>query len=63
MGMKINGTKVAITGVVSMNDSLSSIIKYQDSKELTFEVKLPAQKVDLQENIAAVVFTVDFDKV
>lgn len=63
MGMKINGTKVAITGVVSMNDSLSSSIKYQDSKELTFEVKLPAQKVDLQENIAAVVFTVDFDKV
>ena len=63
LAMTINGVEVAVTGAVSMNDSLSSVIKYQDSKELTFEVKLPAQKVDLQENIAAVVFTVDFDKV
>lgn len=63
MGMTINGVKVAVTGVVSLNDDLSSVIKYQDSKELTFELRLPAQRVALQENIAAVVFTVDFDKV
>lgn len=63
MGMTINGVKVAVTGVVTLNDDLSSVIKYQDSKELTFELKLPAQKVALQENIAAIVFTVDFDKV
>ena len=63
LAMTINGVEVAVTGAVSMNDSLSSVIKYQDKKELTFELRLPAQKVALQENIAAVVFTVDFDKV
>lgn len=43
--------------------SLSSVIKYQSTKELFFNAKLPAQKTTLQENVAAVVFTVDFDKV
>lgn len=63
LGMTINGAEVAPSGVVPMNDSLSSVIKYQSAKELTFEAKLPAQKFSLRENIAAVVFTVDFDKV
>lgn len=63
LGMTINGVEVASSGAVSMNESLSSVIKYQESKDLTFDVKLPAQKIALQENIAAVVFTVDFDKV
>ena len=63
LGMTINGAEVASTGIVPMNDSLSSVIRYQEAKPLTFEAKLPAQKFSLRENIAAVVFTVDFDKV
>ena len=63
IAMTINAVEVGSDGSVVLNDSLSSVIKYQDSKELTFDVKLPAQKTTLQENVAAVVFTVDFDKV
>lgn len=63
LALTINGVEVGADGSVVMNDSLSSVIKYQTSKELFFNAKLPAQKVALQENIAAVVFTVDFDKV
>ena len=63
LGMTINGAEVQTSGAVTLNDSLSSVIRYQSQKELTFEAKLPAQKFSLRENIAAVVFTVDFDKV
>ena len=63
LGMTINGAEVSTSGAVTLNDSLSSVIKYQSEKELTFEAKLPAQRMSLRENIAAVVFTVDFDKV
>ena len=63
IGLQINGVNVETDGSVIMNDSLSSVIRHAESKELTFAAKLPAQKTGIQENAAAVIFTVDFDKV
>lgn len=63
IGLRINGVTVSESGSVAMSESLSSPIRYQDSKALTFEAKLPAQKSAFKENALAVVFTVDFDKV
>ncbi|WP_162611041.1 hypothetical protein [Flavonifractor sp. An91] len=62
IGLQINGVNVETDGSVIMNDSLSSVIRHAESKELTFAAKLPAQKTGIQENAAAVIFTVDFDK-
>ena len=63
IALTINGVEVNADGSVVMNDSLSSVIRNKESKELFFDAKLPAQKSALQANAAAVVFTVDFDKV
>ena len=63
IGLQINGVNVGTDGSVIMNDSLSSVIRNKESKSLTFDAKLSAQKTALNENVAAVVFTVDFDKV
>lgn len=63
IGLQINGVNVGTDGSVVMNDSLSSVIRNKESKSLTFDAKLSAQKTALNENVAAVVFTVDFDKV
>lgn len=63
LGLQINGVNVGSNGIVEMSESLSSVIKNKESKELSFEAKLPPQKVALHENVAAIVFTVDFDKV
>ena len=63
IGMTINEAEVETDGTVALNDSLSSVIKNKESKDLSFEVKMPAQKTALVENVLAVVFTLDFDKV
>lgn len=63
IALTINGVEVGADGSVVMNDSLSSVIRNKESKELFFDAKLPAQKSALQANAAAVVFTVDFDKI
>ena len=63
IGLQINGVNVGTDGSVIMNDSLSSVIRNKESKSLIFDAKLSAQKTALNENVAAVVFTVDFDKV
>lgn len=63
IGLQINGVNVGTDGSVVMNESLSSVIRNKESKSLTFDAKLSAQKTALNENVAAVVFTVDFDKV
>lgn len=63
IALTINEVEVAAGGAVTLNDSLSSVIRNKEKKELTFDAKLPAQKSALQANAAAVVFTVDFDKV
>lgn len=63
IGLSINGVTVSPSGSVEMNESLSSTIKHEESKPLTFEAKLPAQKSAFKENALAIVFTVDFDKV
>ncbi|MBR3791821.1 MAG: hypothetical protein IKK18_03880, partial [Clostridia bacterium] len=63
IALTINGVEVGADGSVVMNDSLSSVIRNKESKELFFDAKLSAQKSALQANAAAVVFTVDFDKV
>ena len=63
-GMTINGAEVSETGSVVLNDSLTSSIMNGASKDLSFDFKFTAQKVKVDsENIAAIVFTVDFDKV
>ena len=63
IGLTINDVEVGSDGSVVMNTSLSSVIRNQEKKELTFDAKLSAQRKALKENVAAVVFTVDFDKV
>lgn len=63
LALTINGVEVQAGGSVSLNDSLSSVIKNKETKELFFDAKLPAQRAALQENAAAIVFVVDFDKV
>lgn len=63
IGLTINGVEVGSDGSVVMNDSLSSVIRNKEFKELFFGAKLSAQKSTLQANAAAVIFTVDFDKV
>lgn len=63
IGLTINGVEVGADGSVVMNESLSSVIRNKESKELFFGAKLSAQKRTLEANVAAVVFTVDFDKV
>lgn len=63
IGMTINEAEVETDGTVALNDSLSSVIKNKESKDLSFEVKMPAQKTAIIENVLAVVFTLDFDKV
>lgn len=63
LALRINGVEVQAGGSVSLNDSLSSVIKNKEMKELSFDAKLPAQRATLQENAAAIVFVVDFDKV
>lgn len=63
IGLQINGVNVGTDGSVVMNGSLSSVIRNKESKNLIFDAKLSAQKTALNENVAAVVFTVDFDKV
>lgn len=63
IGLQINDVNVGTDGSVVMNESLSSVIRNKESKSLTFDAKLSAQKTALNENVAAVVFTVDFDKV
>lgn len=63
-GMSINDEKVSSTGAVPLNGNLSTNIKCGESKSLDFKVKLPAQKKAISKlAMAAVVFTVDFDKV
>lgn len=63
IGLQINGVNVGTDGSVVMTDSLGSVIRNKESKSLTFDAKLSAQKTALNANVAAVVFTVDFDKV
>ena len=63
IGLTINGVEVGADGSVVMNESLSSVIRNKESKELFFGARLSAQKRTLEANVAAVVFTVDFDKV
>ena len=63
LGLSINGVSVGTDGSVVMNESLTSSIMNRDKKTLTFDAKLPAQKTSVNENVAAIVFTVDFDKV
>lgn len=62
IGLSINGVNVDTDGSVIMNESLSSVIRNKESKSLMFNAKLSAQGADIQENVAAVVFTVDFKK-
>lgn len=63
-GMRINGIQVPSNGAVPLNGSLGTPIKCGQSKELNFDFKLPAQKKPINKlAMAAVVFTVDFDKV
>ena len=63
LGLSINDVPVGIDGSVVMNESLTSSILNRDKKALTFDAKLPAQRTRVNENVAAIVFTVDFDKV
>lgn len=63
LGLSINGVEVSESGSVSLNSDLSSVIRNQESKALNFEAKLAAQKDAITENVAAVIFTVDFDKI
>ncbi len=63
IGMTINDSRVNTDGSVVLNDSLSSTIKHNDSKTLFFDAKLPAQKTAIEETVAAIIFTIDWDKV
>lgn len=63
-GMSINGIEVPSNGVVPLSGSLSTNIKCRESKGLDFKIKLSAQKETINKlAMAAVVFTVDFDKI
>ncbi len=63
IGLSINGSPVKTDGTMVLNDSLSSVIKYQDSKELFFDAKLPAQSKSMSDTVAGIIFTLDWDKV
>lgn len=62
-GISINSQPVPTSGVVPLNDSLKEVIRNKESKEIVIDIKLPAQDKAFRGSIAAVVFTVDFDKV
>ena len=63
LGLQMNGTNFATNGSYTMPSSVSSSILHAGSKTLTFNAKLPAQVTPIEnENIAAIVFTLDFDK-
>ena len=62
-GMTINSQEVSTNGNVPLNDSLKAVIRNKEAKELVIDVRLPAQNKSFREGVAAVVFTVDFDKV
>lgn len=63
IGVSINEAQAEADGQLVMNESLSSVIKHEGHKDLTFGIKLPAQKKALTEVAAGVVFTVAFDTV
>lgn len=62
IGLSINGAEVQTNGTLVLNDSLSSVIRNKESKSLSFEAKLPAQKIAITDNALGIIFTVDFDK-
>lgn len=62
-GMTINSQEVSTNGNVVLNDSLKEVIRNKESKGLLIDIKLPAQDKNFKNAIAAVVFTVDFDKI
>lgn len=63
IGIAINGAEVGADGEIVLNEDLGEVIRHRGSKDLTFEIRLPAQKKAINELAAAVVFTVAFDKV
>lgn len=62
-GMTINSQEVSTNGNVVLNGSLKEVIRNKESKGLVIDIKLPAQDKTFKNVIAAVVFTVDFDKI
>ena len=62
IGLSINGAAVQTNGTLTLNESLRSVIRNKESKALSFEAKLPAQRTAIQDNALGIVFTIDFDK-
>lgn len=62
-GMTINSQEVSTNGNVILNESLKEVIRNKESKGLLIDIRLPAQDKTFKNVIAAVVFTVDFDKI
>lgn len=64
LGLTINDAVVGENGSVTLNSSLSSVIRNKESKALSFDAKIPAQKTAINSEVASgIVFTVDFDKI
>lgn len=64
LGLTINSAVVGSNGSLTMNDDLKSVIKHAESKALSFDAKIPAQRTAINGDIAsAIVFTVDWDKI
>ncbi len=63
LGLSINDSPVKTDGSVALNNSLSETVKYQSEKELFFDAKLPAQSRAYNDSVAAIIFTLDWDKV
>ena len=59
IGLSINGAAVQTNGTLTLNESLRSVIRNKESKALSFEAKLPAQRTAIQDNALGIVFTID----